>query len=134
MTFTVAYKAKFAGEFANLKQDQQDKVLDFTDCVEKHGLSDFSKFPGKITPSWKGVHESSPEYAYAYDNSLWHYHVGLPNYKQSISGKYLTSDWVLHFQWIDKDRGGTHITLVDLYSHWTHDGKFWLPQPDYLED
>ena len=134
MSFTWGFKAKFADEFARLDDVQQDKVLDFTDLYEAHGLADFSRYPGKVTPSWKGLATNHPDYAFTYTNCLWHYHVGLPNYTPTIHGKYQTSDWVLHFQWKDWWMQGTHIDLVHLYQHLTWDGKFWLPKPDYLED
>jgi hypothetical protein len=134
MTFSWDFKARFADEFERLREDQQDRVLDFTDLYEAHGLGDFSRYPGKITPSWKGLAQTDPDYQYTFDNCLWHYHVGLPTYKQSVSGRYMTSDWVLHFQWNAWQTQGTHISLVDLYQHLTYDGKFWLPKPEYLQD
>jgi hypothetical protein len=134
MTFSWGFKAKFADEFARLRSDQQDKVLDFTDIYEAHGFLDFTKYPGKVTQSWKGLDQSDPDYTYTYDNCLWHYHVGLPTYTPAFHGKYMTSDWVLHFQWKNWQTKGSHISLVDLYQHLTYDGKFWLPKPEYLED
>lgn len=131
MSFSWNLKPKFAAEFSRLQPDQQDKIFDFTVIYEAHGLTDFSRFPGKITPSWNNLDKSDPAFQYTYSNCLWHYHVGLPEYKPSISGQYLTSDWVLHFQWLNK---GAHISLVDLYAHLNSDGKFWLPKPDYLLD
>ena len=134
MTFTWNYKAKFADEFARLLPEQQNKVFDFTDIYEAHGLSDFSRYPGKVTPSWKGLDSSDPAYSFTYTNCLWHYHVGLPSYKTAFHGKYLTSDWVLHFQWKDWQVQASHISLVDLYQHLTWNGKFWLPKPEYVAD
>ena len=69
-----------------------------------------------------------PNYAYTYANSLWHYHVGLPEYKQGV-GQYLVSDWVLHFQWYGR---GPHIDLIDLYQHSRADGSFYLPASIFL--
>jgi hypothetical protein len=134
MTFNWEFKAIFAEEFERLPQDQQDKVFDFTDIYEAHGLADFKKYPGKITQSWKGLDQTDPAFAYAYDNSLWHYHVGLPTFKQAFHGKYLTSDWVLHFQWKNWHLNAPEIALVDLYQHVDYKGKFWLPKPEYLGD
>jgi len=131
MTFTWNFKAKFADEFKRLPAAEQDKVIEFTDLYEAHGLADFSKYPGKITQSWKGLDPAGDDYKFTYNNCLWHYHIGLPKYNQSVSGKYLTSDWVLHFQWMYK---GSHIALVDLYQHVGYNGKFWLPKPEYLEE
>lgn len=134
MPTQVTLRKKFSEEFTRLKQDQQDKVMDFVFVAQTHGMSDFSKFPGKVTPSWKNLSESSQEYAYTYENCLWHYHVGLPTYRPSVSGNYQTSDWVLHFQWLNRGGSDEVISLVDLYQHLTCDGKFWLPKPEYLEE
>lgn len=119
----------FAVEFANFPQDQQDAILDFTDIFEKHGLADFSKYPGKITYSWKGLQAGSAEFVYAQSNDLWHYHVGIPHYNH-VHPKYATSDWVLHFQW---QQQGTHVNLVDIFQHYTSTGKFYMPPPPYLK-
>ncbi|OXJ01079.1 hypothetical protein CFB48_13545 [Burkholderia sp. AU33647] len=127
MAYIWGFNAQFAIEFARFKQDQQDAVIDFTDTFEKHGLSDFSKYPGKITYSWKGVPPGSSEFIYAKANDLWHYHVGLPTYTQWA--KFATSDWVLHFQWPGQ---GDHINLVDLCYHYTSNGQFYMPSAKYL--
>jgi hypothetical protein len=127
MTFTVGFKQKFASEFDRFPQDQQDKILSFVETYQLHGLSDFSNYVGKIAPSWsRGATQGAIDFAT--DNALWHYHVGHPTYKQ-IHPKYMTSDWVLHFQWVN---GGNHIDLIDVYSHYTRDGSFYLPTADYL--
>ncbi|MEX6157883.1 hypothetical protein [Providencia manganoxydans] len=118
----------FAKEFANFPEDQQDKVLEFTEIYEEHGLSDFSCYEGKITYSWKGLETTDARYVYARENQLWHYHIGIPEFRSEHS-KYKTSDWVLHFQW---DRDSNSIFLVDMYKHYTRDGKFYLPDEKYL--
>jgi hypothetical protein len=93
-----------------------------------HGLSDFTKYTGKITPSWSGLHCTDPIYQYAKNNDLWHYHIGIPKYV-SNHNKYKTSDWVLHFQWPDK---GNRITLVDICYHYKSDGTFHMPSSNYV--
>lgn len=128
MTFTVEYSEKFSEEFVRFPEDQQLKVAAFALLFQTHGLGDFSKYEGKITPSWQGLAPSDQAYVYASSNSLWHYHIGHPAYTQSI-GPYKTSDWVLHFQWVGK---GPKITLVDMYAHYTTKGDFYLPPPSYL--
>lgn len=122
MTYTLGYKAQFAIEFERYQEVQQRKVLQFVQCYYQHGLNDFSVYKGKISPSWKGA--PLEKAAYARQNALWHYHIGLPTYRQSPSGSYLTSDQVLHFQWKDK---GKHVDLVDLYDHYDRHGNFWIP-------
>lgn len=130
MPFTSSFKAQFAIEFARYPTDQQDKILEFIEMYEANGLSDFTIYPGKISPSWSGIDPSHPNYNYARYNNLWHYHIGIPQYILT-HGKYLTSDWVLHFQWVN---GSDHISLVDLYSHHTSTGIFYMPPQQYLED
>lgn len=122
MPYTTSFRTQFAVEFKNFPRDQQDKILDFTDIFETHGLSDFTKYVGKISPSWSGSATPAAQ-AFAKANDLWHYHIGLPGYTQ-VHSKFKTSDWVLHFQWINR---GDHIDLVDLYSHYRADGTFYLP-------
>jgi len=128
MPFTYAFKKRFALEFVNFPVEQQDKILDFAATFEMYGLSDFSKYVGKITPSWAGNADPAA-YHFALQNELWHYHIGLPTYVTNHP-KFKTSDWVLHFQW--KNRGD-HIDLLDVYSHYKSDGTFYLPGIDYLD-
>jgi hypothetical protein len=128
MTYSYGFKKQFAIEFANFPTDQQDKVLDFADTFEISGLSDFTKYAGKISPSWSGLPKFHPSAVYAKANHLWHYHIGIPNYSV-VHAKYMTSDWVLHFQWTNR---GSHIDLVDLYSHYKNDGSFYLPSSNSL--
>jgi len=128
MKYTFSFKKQFAAEFPRYPKDQQDKILDFTDIYEQHGLTNFTKYPGKITPSWTGIYPPDPVYDYAWKNDLWHYHIGIPEYK-SVHGQYKTSDWVLHFQWVN---GRRHIDLVDVCYHYKSDGTFYLPPAESL--
>jgi hypothetical protein len=126
--YEVLYLPQFKKEFENFPTYQQDKILDFTDIYEIKGLSDFKEYEGKITPSWKNLEQSDPNYSYTFNNELWHYHVGVPDYIQK-HGKFKTSSVVLHFQW--PSRSNT-INLVDLYDHYLRDGSFYLPPSKYL--
>ena len=128
MSFSWSLNAKLAGEFNNFPQDQKEKVGDFLVVFGEHGLDDFTKYVGKIAPSWSGLDETDPSYAYAQANHLWHYHIGIPTYT-SVHPKYKTSDMVLHFQWPNR---GSHINLADVYYHHKSDGEFYLPPPAYL--
>jgi hypothetical protein len=130
MTFTFSFKKQFAIEFLRYPIEQQDKILGFAETFEQHGLGDFSCYQGKITPSWKGVYPPHPDYEYALTNDLWHYHIGIPHYT-SVHAKYMTSDCVLHFQWVNQ---GNHIDLVDIYDHYRADGSFYLPPLANLAD
>ena len=126
MAYSVSFGAQFLKEYANYQPDQQASVTSFIKLYRTYGLGDFSKFPGKVSPSWKGAQGAA--LTYALDNDLWHYHVGLPQYKVSPGG-YQTSDWVLHFQWPKK---GLEIRLVDLCYHYTSTGQFYMPTAKYL--
>lgn len=87
-------------------------------------------YTGKIAPSWSGLCEGeAAAYVYAYNHNLWHYHIGLPAYIQHHP-KYKTSDWVLHFQWFKLEN---RVVLVDVYYHYTSDGKFYLPSFERLD-
>lgn len=119
---------QFQKEFDNYPPDQQDLVLDFVDIVEEYGLSDFDKLEGKLSPSYNT--DDPEKYDYAFQNGLWHYHIGIPEYRVT-HGKYKTSDWVLHFQWF-KNKQSNEIWLLDLYSHYDSQGSFYLPPASYL--
>ena len=130
MSYTWEFGKKFAVEFNNYPENQQDKILYFTDIYEENGLSDFSKFQGKIAPSWRGIDKTHPIYDFTYSNSLWHYHVGLPEYIKSKYNNYLTSDMILHFQWKNNIN---HIRILDITWHYKANGLFWLPKSNYLD-
>ena len=127
MTYLWSFSDLFAKEFSGLPQSDQDKILDFTDIYEEYGLEEFSVYEGKIAPSWSGGADAEA-LRYARSNHLWHYHVGVPEYRQFHTA-YKTSDWLLHFTWPHR---GSHILLVDLYSHYTSAGDFYLPPESYL--
>jgi hypothetical protein len=127
ITYKVSFSPDFAKEFANFDDPQQDAVTNFIALFQQHGLSDFDKYPGKMGPSWKNA---EPEIeAFTQEYRLWHYHAGYPEFETTIHGKYLVSDWVLHFQWMSD----AHIHLVDMYTHYTYEGNFYLPDKGRLE-
>jgi hypothetical protein len=128
MSFTIGFKKQFAIEYDRYPSDQKEKILDFILLYKTKGLSDFSAYEGKISPSWRGLQPTDHAYIFAKGNSLWHYHIGIPRY-ESNHPKYKTSDWVLHFQWIDQ---GLHIDLVDVCYHYKASGEFYLPPESYL--
>ena len=129
MPYTWCVKKRFSREYINYPEDQRRKIFAFTQLFEQYGLDDFSKFEGKLAPSWSGLESSDPIYAYARKNDLWHYHIGIPEYI-ARHPKYKTSDWILHFQWT---AFGPHIDLVDTCYHYKLDGTFYLPDASYLE-
>jgi len=120
LSYTWEFGKQFAVEFGRYPENQQDKILDFTDVYEE----------GKISPSWRGIDKTDPIYNYTYSNNLWHYHIGIPDYVKSKYNNYLTSDMILHFQ---RKQQIDHIRLVDITWHYKANGMFWLPSPEYLE-
>jgi hypothetical protein len=130
LSYTWEYGKQFAVQFGRYPEDQQDKILDFTDIYEVFGLKDFSKYQGKITPSWRKIDKTDPIYDFTYSNNLWHYHIGMPDYVKSQYNNYSTSDMILHFQRKDHIK---HIRLLDITWHYKANGEFWLPNPEYLE-
>lgn len=128
MSFTWGVRANFAKEFERYPKDQQDSISDFLFTYQQFGLRNETKYPGKLSCSWANLLATDPNFVYAKDNNLWHYHIGLPAYMQAARG-YRTSDWVLHFQW---ENAGNHIDLVDTCYHKKANGQFYLPSADYL--
>ena len=130
MSYSWEFGKQFAVQFGRYPKDQQDKILDFTDIYEAFGLKDFSKYQGKIAPSWRGIDKTDPIYDFTYSNNLWHYHIGMPDYMKSRYNNYSTSDMILHFQRKD------HINLIrllDITWHYKANGEFWLPAAECLE-
>lgn len=114
---------------SNYPLDQKNAIALFLKVFKEHGLKDFSKFEGKVSPSWKNVDEGSPVYKFTRSNNLWHYHVGIPYYTQSSYYEYKTSDYILHFMILGSLE---EIAVVDITPHYDSNGSFWLPKPNYL--
>lgn len=129
MSFVVHWGKLFAQEYANLPLEQQEKVDDFIDLFERHGINGYLReYPGKMVNSWDPVPTSDKQYYHARSNHLWHYHIGLPEYKQRGQAPYMTSRDLLHFSWPHKKN---EIVLVCLAPHYV-DGKFFMPGIDHL--
>ena len=136
MTYTFKSRGYFNNQLAEASQIELKKFGEFLKIYNVYGLSDFSKYPGKISPSWSNLSFVHPDYQYAKDNSLWHYHIGLPSYRRWPNCSYQTSDKILHFQWPDR---GNKIYLVEIAPHSQNSSKilnknqFTLPTPEKLE-
>jgi hypothetical protein len=131
MTYTTSFSLQFAQDFARFPVPDQLKVTTFLTQFESFGLQSFSNYPGKIAPSWSGP-ATAANHAFARNNDLWHYHIGIPKLKPTQHGKYFTSDWLLHFQWPNWRTNGTSIHVVDLLPHTSSGGTFNLPKPTQL--
>lgn len=128
MSFRWQLGIQFQVEFQWYPQNQKEAVLKFIETYQQHGLGDFSKYTGKVSPSYKNIDKLDPIYDFTFTNNLWHYHLGLPEYLKSKYNDYLTSDMILHFQ----RKATDHIKLLDITWHYKADGTFWLPSQDYL--
>lgn len=113
----------------HFKADEKAKVADFIVTYQDHGLKDFNLYPGKIVRTGSGDC-TQEEREFALRHNLWHYHVGIPTYVTSPSGKYMTSRDVLHFQWFQEEN---RIRLVDMYRHYLYNGKFYVPDVTAFE-
>lgn len=76
----------FTQHFKNFPKADQIKIADFISYVQTHGLNDL---PGRNKPSHE-VPTDNPNWseivAYAQKYKLWHYHIGIPCYVQSVHG------------------------------------------------
>lgn len=129
-SYNILFGKKFAKQFVNYPIEDKEKIYNFYRIYKQYGLDNFDVYEGKISPSWIGLVHESTTYAYARQNHLWHYHVGMPTFVVRHN-KYKTSDYVLHFQWKDK---GNEIKVIDYCYHYTEIGDFYLPDETYLAD
>jgi hypothetical protein len=125
MTFTVGFGQQFLKEWPQFDADQKARVSEFVALVQKHGLVQ-AHLPGKLTPSWIGA--GQPNFQYAQQHSLWHYHLGYPSWTKHAHAPW-TSDWVIHFQHL---AGSSHVDVLDLYTHYDSKGNFYLPRSPHL--
>lgn len=106
-----------------LDEEERQKILSFAIHVKQYGLN---KLEGKNKRS-DGFSNDDPDFAkkmaLVKKHNLWHYHIGIPCYKDSPSGEYKTSEYILHYK-----RGQDYIKIVDLDRH----PPFTLPKPEYL--
>lgn len=112
----------FTQHFKNFPKADQIKIADFVSYVQTYGLDGLL---GRNKPSHE-VPTDNPNWservAYAQKYKLWHYHIGIPYYIQSVQGDYV-SEYILHYI-----RENDHIILVDMTPH----PPFELPKEDYL--
>lgn len=115
---------KFALEYLNFPPEDKKKIREFISHVKENGLKDLE---GKISPSCKVPFETDDRHlkiSFARRHKLWHYHIGIPVYKRSRCGRYLTSEYVLHYQKFSMK----NIKIVDFSAH----PPFNLPPTNYL--
>lgn len=128
MNYQVLFSEKFKTELPNYPEQYQKAIFDFVQIYRQYGLQDFNRYKGKIKPSFYMVDKLHPNYDYAFRNKLWHYHLGLPQYRLSRYGTYHTSDIILHFSKISNHQ----IKILTITDHYKVTGEFWLPSEGYL--
>lgn len=113
----------FAQFLKNFPKDDRNKIRDFIEHVEQFGFDGLlgrNKSSDNVPtddPNW------SKKVSYAQKYKLWHYHIGIPDYRTSEKGD-LVSEYVLHYIKNDDE-----IVLVELSPH----PPLQLPSKDYLQ-
>lgn len=129
MAFTTIVTDGFS-EAVRLRYPEQVKIIvDVIKKFGKYGPRNKTFLPGKLVESYSGLSTNHPDYTFARDNNLWHYHCGLPIYVDR--GKYKTSDVLIHFQWDSTstdDSVYSKLTFLDIFSHYDENGNFYLPR------
>ena len=121
----VLFGNKIKKHLLNFSEQDRKKIFNFASHVQQYGLVSLQ---GKNKRS-DGFSNDDPQFAQKMalvkEYNLWHYHIGIPSYQNSLVGEYKTSEYVLHYV-----RGDNHIKIVDLSRH----PPFSLPSKDCLED
>lgn len=120
----VTFGKEIKKHLLNFSEQDRQKILDFAIHVMEH---DFELLPGKNKRS-DGFPNDDPFFAskmaLVKKYNLWHYHIGIPSYKDSFCGKYKTSEYILHYK-----KGEDSIEIVSLDRH----PPFSLPPHNCLE-
>lgn len=99
--------------FSDYARTIQNLVMDFVEYFEKKGIV-----------GWRGKCTSSEYVPYNYpdkekvinfakQNSLWHAHIGYPNWQNSKAGNYWSSNFVVHFKKVSEHK----IILLSIGMH-----------------
>lgn len=120
---SVNFGTIFINRFNNFPVKDQQKIFDFTQHIQING---FSGLPGRNKASTdvdKDDHLFIEKVRYAREHSLYHYHIGIPDYKKDNQIGDWTSEYILHYKYLDNV-----VTILDLDSH----PPFTLPSEEYL--
>lgn len=113
----------FQKELKQFPQQDQEKIARFIIHVQQKGFQDL---PGRNKPSSE-VPPNDPQWLakvqYAQKHSLWHYHIGIPDYDESRAYGDKTSAYVLHYI-----MGVDFIKIIDFTKH----PPFTLPTTQYI--
>lgn len=116
---------KFREELRHFPTADQEKIADFIEHVQLHGLS---QLEGRNKNS-DNVPTDNPNWLtkvkFAQAHNLWHYHIGIPNYDSGTTFGDKTSAYLLHYVRYDD-----MIKIVDFSDH----PPFKFPTEAYLID
>lgn len=122
----VSFSKKFKYFFIEKLSEKDQKIIyDFKVHVEKYGLVGLkgkNKKSDHPSPK-KGEVECKLESEYAYAHNLWHYHIGIPDYRTDSGFGHYTSKFVLHYQ---RFQDSINIVKMD------HHSPFQLPTNNYF--
>lgn len=125
MTIKVLFGSKIADELQYLPEKDLMKIWQFKEHIEIYG---FENLAGRNKSS-DDVPIDDPYWAEkvskAQYHSLWHYHIGIPDYDTSKGFGDYTSEYILHYV-----KGDDFIRIVDFSSH----PPFKLPSETYLQN
>lgn len=119
----VVFSPLFKQYLKNFPKQDQIKIGEFVEHLQKFG---FTGLQGRNKSS-DNVPTDDPNWAkkvrFAQQHSLWHYHIGIPSYTQTVAGE-LTSEYILHYRLLaDK------IVIVGMSAH----PPFELPTESELQ-
>lgn len=125
MGIKVLFGTKIASELQYFPEKDLAKIWQFKQHIETYG---FEGLVGRNKSSDE-VPKDDPYWAEkvlkAQQHSLWHYHIGIPDYDISRGVGDYTSKYILHYV-----KGDGFIRIVDFTPH----PPFKLPSEIYLQD
>lgn len=121
---TVRFGEVFINRFNNYPVKDQKKIADFANHIDING---FAGLPGRNKSSTnvdKNDHQFIEKVKFARENSLYHYHIGIPEYDKTNQVGDWTSEYILHYKYLD----GV-VLVADLDNH----PPFNLPHIKFLK-
>ncbi|MFW2178182.1 MULTISPECIES: hypothetical protein [unclassified Moraxella] len=123
MSLKVILGKQFREELRHFPTADQEKIANFIEHVQLHGLNQLegrnkkSDNVPKDNPNWLSKVKFAQQY------NLWHYHIGIPSYDVNTVFGDRTSEYILHYVLYDD-----MIKIVDFSDH----PPFKLPSESYL--
>lgn len=116
LTYSSIFKIKWNDLNVDIRRTIHPQLTYFLSNYKKIGINSLilknnKSYIGKFSCSWSTLDPNSDEYKYAYDNDLWHYHIGAPIYEEKEF--YKTSDYVMHFIWCAANPNAIKIISID---------------------